>query len=350
MATVPRKPRQWRRALIRRATKTRCPRTLRRAQIVASATAGRAVAEIAEVVGCVRSHVYRTLERYEADGWLGLLDGRRANGKRKADPSFCAVVKGLLEQSPRDYGYMRPTWTRELLVLVAHEQTGIRVSLTLIGRVLQRIGARRGRPKPIVACPLSDRQRRRRLGLIHSMLANLPSNEVAVYEDEIDIHLNPKIGLDWMNAGTQRQVMTPGQNAKAYVAGTLDARDGTLLWVGGAYKDSSLFVAMLEKLDRHYATAKCIHVILDNYGIHSSRLASAALRRLPRIKLHFLPPYCPDENRIERLWLDLHANVTRNHKHSCLIDLCADVARFLDLSSPWNHDANRLRPPIRLIA
>jgi len=26
-----------------------------------------------------------------------------------------------------------------------------------------------------------------------------------------------------------------------------------------------------------------------------------------------LPPYCPNDNRIERLWQDLHANVTRNH-------------------------------------
>jgi transposase len=32
--------------------------------------------------------------------------------------------------------------------------------------------------------------------------------------------------------------------------------------------------------------------------------------------LHFLPPYCPDDNRIERLWKDLHDNVTRNHKVS----------------------------------
>ena len=205
--------------------------------------------EISDALGCARSHVYRTLERYEEVGWLGLLDGRQKNGERKADGAFHDVVKALLEQSPRDYAYLRPTWTRELLILVAGDQTGVHVSLTVIGRVLRAIGARRGRPKPIVACSLSDRQRRRRLANIRQLLTSLPSNEVTVYEDEIDIHLNPKIGLDWMNGGTQRLVMTPGQNAKGYLAGTLDARDGTLLWVGGAFKDSSLFVAMLEKLD-----------------------------------------------------------------------------------------------------
>jgi hypothetical protein len=79
-----------------------------------------------------------------------------------------------------------------------------------------------------------------------------------VYEDEVDIHLNPKVGLDWMNEGTQKKVMTPGKNAKAYLAGTLDARDGTLLWVGGTVKNSGLFVSMLERLELHYTAAKRI--------------------------------------------------------------------------------------------
>ncbi len=350
MPSIPRRSRNWRRALIRRADKTRNATTMGRARVVASTATGRSVVDVSDVLGCARSHVYRTLARYELAGWLGLLDERRNNGPRKADDAFRCAIKDLLRQSPRDYGYLRPTWTRELLILVAEEQTGVRVSVTAMGRILRTIGARRGRPKPVVACPLSDRQRRRRLANIRHLLATLPANEVAVYEDEIDIHLNPKIGLDWMNAGTQRRVMTPGQNAKAYLAGTLDARDGTLIWVGGAFKDSSLFVAMLEKLDHHHPNAKRIHIILDNYGIHSSKVTVAVLRRLHRIKLHFLPPYCPDENRIERLWLDLHANVTRNHKHSSLFDLCDDVSLFLDQSSPWTREANRARPPLRLPA
>ena len=57
-----------------------------------------------------------------------------------------------------------------------------------------------------------------------------------------------------------------------------------------------------------------IHVILDNYGIHDSKLVAwALLEAKGRIQLHFLPPYCPNHNKIERLWQDLHANVTRNH-------------------------------------
>jgi transposase len=308
------------------------------------------VTEVADVFSCARSHIYRTLTRFVEQGWQGLLDGRRDNGSPKVNASFRAVVRGLLDQSPRDYGYLRPTWTRELLILVSAQQTGIKVGLSAISRVLRQIGARRGRPKPVVACPLSDRQCRRRLRKIRQLLANLPQDEVAVYEDEIDIHLNPKIGLDWMNGSTQKLVMTPGQNRKAYLAGTLDARSGAVLWVGGALKDSSLFVAMLGQLERNYRQAKLIHVILDNYGIHKSQVTRDALRGLPRIRLHFLPPYCPDENRIERLWLDLHANVTRNHRHGDLSALCQDVASYLDYVSPWCPAQNAARPPARLAA
>ena len=167
------------------------------------------------------------------------------------------------------------------------------------------------------------------------MLATLPDDQVAVYEDEIDIHLNPKIGVDWMPRGVQKQVLTPGKNAKAYVAGALDARSRNIVWVGGSEKTSALFVALLDKLHDVYSDAKLVHIVLDNYGIHYSHETRRALRRLGRIRLHFLPPCSPKHNAIERFWQDLHANVTRNHKHADLPSLCGAVAEYLDAASPW---------------
>ena len=48
-----------------------------------------------------------------------------------------------------------------------------------------------------------------------------------------------------------------------------------------------------------------------------------------RIVLHFLPPYCPQENRIERLWKDVHDNVTRNHDKKTMTDLLEAIFRYL---------------------
>lgn len=333
---IPHMRRRVRRGLLRWARSCGDPIAGARAQILAHAAAGLSADQVAEVVGCDRSHVYRTVARFGSFGGREALnDGRRFAGRRKADARVDQTVNSLVARSPEDFGYPRPTWTRELLLRVTEEQTTVRMSLTTMTRILSRIGARRGRPKPTVACPLSPRQKRRRLAEIRDLILELPGDEVAVYEDEADVHLNPKIGLDWMPRGVQKEVLTPGKNAKGYLAGTLDARDGTVLWVGAEKKNSELFVKMLERLDEHYREAKVIHVICDNYVIHKAQPTRAALGRLSRIRLHFLPPYCPDHNRIERLWQDLHANVTRNHRHRSLPSLCEAVARWLDGASPW---------------
>jgi transposase len=84
-------------------------------------------------------------------------------------------------------------------------------------------------------------------------------------------------------------------------------------------KDALLFLDLLKKLTVVYPHARVIHVIVDNYKIHKSTIIGIALAHFAsRVRLHFLPPYCPDYNRIERVWQDLHANVTRNHQCSSM--------------------------------
>ena len=102
-----------------------------------------------------------------------------------------------------------------------------------------------------------------------------------MYLDEVDVHLNPRIGPDWMNRGTQKRMLTPGTNEKRYLCGAMDARTGLLTWVKGGRKDSLLFAAMLRKLaDEPYPHAKVIHLVLDNHRVHSSRISQAAVAEL----------------------------------------------------------------------
>lgn len=306
-----------------------------RAQVVAMAVRGAGAEEIARVVGFDRSHVYRIMKAHVDQGWDALQDHRHEVDRALADEAFSEVVRVLVGGCPREYGYERATWTRELLVRVSYGMTGTLVSARTMSRVLRRVGARRGRPKPVVAPRLSPRQQRRRLAGIRKIIQNLGPKEVCVYEDEVDIHLNPHVGWDWMLRGQQKLLMTPGQNAKAYVAGALEPSTGRLTWVGGVSKTSELFVDLLHELEKVYSEATTIYVVLDNYGIHHSALTRAALKNLSKIRLVFLPPYSPDHNRIERLWQDLHANVTRNHQYSTIEDLCGAVARWLNAASQW---------------
>lgn len=288
-----------------------------------------------------RSSVYRVAARFRATGEAGLVDRREENGRPKLDEATLAALHEIVASSPQQHGWRRPTWTRELLVQTLHKHTGVGLHVSSMSKALSLIGARRGRPKPIVHCPWSKRAKTRRLRELQQLQETLPPDEVLVHEDEVDIHLNPKIGPDWMVPGQQKQVVTPGKNQKRYLAGARDARTGELIWVEGEKKNSVLFILLLWELVQRYPRAKMIHVILDNYCIHSTRQVAITLQSQHgrRLRLHFLPPYCPDHNRIERTWRDLHAQVTRNHTCPDMNSLMRHVRHHLKL-----HNRN-LQPP-----
>ena len=317
-------------ALRRQLRKTNDKRLSIRIRIAIMSFGHHSVSYVAGVVGCCESTVRRVWHRFDEHGISGLYDRREDNGDSKLDESYLGRLKELVDLTPREFGYPRPTWTRESLIEVMASDTGIRIHPTTMSRALQKIKARRGRPRPTVGCPWSKSAKTRRINQLDQLRAKLKPGEVLVYEDEVDIHLNPKIGLDWMNCGTQKEVLTPGQNKKRYLAGALNADTGELIVVEGDKKNSDLFLKLLEQLKRTYAKAKKIYVILDNYRIHSSNIVKAALsHHLSNISLQFLPPYCPNENRIERLWKDLHDEVTRNHRHPKLEYLMNDVWAFV---------------------
>ncbi len=290
----------------------------------------RSARQTAEVLGVHNTTVYRVARRFRAHGEWALWDAREDNGDTKLDEHYLAVLHRVVRGTPQAYGWRRPTWTRELLVETLVRQTGVRVHVTTMSRALGMVHARRGRPRPTVGCPWPKAAKSRRLNAIRTVVGTLPPGHVAVYEDEVDIHLNPKIGLDWMVRGQQKDVLTPGKNVKRYLAGALDAWTGQLLWVEGERKTSALFITLLNHLVRSYPQAPVIHVILDNYRIHDSKIVHAAMAGFgTRIRLHFLPPYCPNANKIERVWQDLHANVTRNHACPTITKLMREIRYYL---------------------
>lgn len=298
--------------------------------IVWYVAAGESTGQVANRLGCARSTVVRVAQRFGREGEPGLWDHRRHNGRRLVSTATEQALARLVAASPQDYGWRRPTWTQELLVRQLAITIGVVLSRTTLRRVLRRLRARRGRPRPVVRCPWPAAEREARLGVLRCLAQRPPPGSIVLYEDEVDIHLNPKLGPDWMLPGQQKVVVTPGKNAKRYLAGALNPETGRVLWISGERKTSALFLDLLAHLLDAYPAAATIHLILDNYGIHGSKAVVGALGSWAhRIRLHFLPPYCPSANRIERLWLDLHAAVTRNHRCTTITELLAAVEQHL---------------------
>ena len=67
----------------------------------------------------------------------------------------------------------------------------------------------------------------------------------------------------------------------------------------------------LAQVKATYAKAKKVHVILDQAGYHKSNIVvDFALQN--GIKLHYLPPYSPNLNPIERLWKVMNETARNN--------------------------------------
>ena len=220
-----------------------------RCKVILALVQGKTPTMIAQGGLCAKSQVYRVAERFLTEGLAGLADRREDNGQPKITPAYQAELLRLVEESPQEFGYRRPTWTQELLILVLAERIEI---------CDQRL---RHEPAP---GPVGDRaeaaQADRRMpleeGAADAAVAgrssgwsmHLPADEVVLYVDEVDIHLNPKIGPDWTRRGRQKEVLTPGCNEKRYLAGAWDPKTRRLIYVEGERKNSLLFLELLHKL------------------------------------------------------------------------------------------------------
>ena len=128
----------------------------------------------------------------------------------------------------------------------------------------------------------------------------------------------------------QAEVVTPGDNDKQYLAGSLHWRTGVLITTTGDKRDGKLFVRHLHDLRQRLCRYKKVHVICDNAKFHHDCWAvwEFCYQYGDRVVLHFLPKYAPELNPIERVWWVLHDRITRNHQ-------CKDLQELVDLALAW---------------
>lgn len=233
-------------------------------------------------------------------------------------------------QTPAAFGFHRTRWSCEMLSWVLQEQAGIRRSPETVRRGMTRLGFVWRRPRPVVGP--TDPDYATKVRRIRRFLRSLPADETAVFQDEVDVHLNPKMGSCWMLRGEQAEVVTPGNNEKRHLAGSLVWRTGTLVVSPpGTKRNAELFIAHLDDLRRRFRASRVIHVICDNARFHNCRAVWNYLARWShRLRLHFLPKYAPETNPIERVWWRLHETVTRNHRAATMDALLKHVRDWLD--------------------
>jgi transposase len=152
---------------------------------------------------------------------------------------------------------------------------------------------------------------------------NGESDEVLMFQDEVEIHLLPSLARVWSPVGCQPEVPAPGKNEKKVVYGTIDYMTGKLTYTVADSKCGTAFLAFLLAVLKAYAGRK-IRMVCDNGRFHTTKAVLAFLEaNKDKIEIYWLPPYCPDLNLIERLWGHLKRTVLANVLYRNLDDLVA---------------------------
>jgi transposase len=302
--------------------------------------AGRTPNEVAAVLFCSRSSVYRVVKAYRA-GTLTVDEPSAEEASRARlrvlTPSLKRSLVAILKTVPRACGWCRTRWSCATLALEMQARRGVQVSAETIRRWLHEVGWGWKRAK--LAAKDDDPQRVEKLARIRAVFEHLPATAALFFADELDISLLPKVGYQWMPKGEQVEVPTPGTNEKRYLAGALDMRTGTIVHRVWWRKTHGLFLDLLQTLERAYPAAhfSCLYVVVDNYKIHKAQAVERWLAAHPRIKLLFLPTYCPQASPIERAFGDVHDKCTRNHKRKRLWTVVRDVEQHLSINGPWQY-------------
>ena len=80
-----------------------------RCKIILALVQGKTPTMIADGGLCAKSQVYRVADRFLAHGLVGLADRREDNRENKVTDSYGTELLGLIEGSPPEHGYRRPT-------------------------------------------------------------------------------------------------------------------------------------------------------------------------------------------------------------------------------------------------
>jgi putative transposase len=309
------------------------PEVRLRAHILLLLDAGHPWATVGAVLFCSVSTISRWKRRFEAEGVDAVLG--RPRGRRRSGVHVWAalVVRWVLSFSPTEFRFARSRWSCEAAAVVLRDDFQVRVGRETVRLWLRSAGLVWRRPRPVIRPKDPDREAK--LNALRTLLRGLPGDETAVFMDEVDVNLNPKVGCQWMLRGQQAPVETPGNNEKRYLAGSIHWRTGRVILTEGLPKEgrsAALFLRHLDDLRRAFRHYKVIHVICDNAGIHKPDKSKAVKEYLAewagRVVVHYLPTYAPDTNPVERVWWRLHEAVTRNHR-------CHTMDELLDLTFDW---------------
>jgi len=295
---------------------------IRRANTLLLLDDGMAPIDVARVLYLDEETIRSWKRSFESDG-LGSLD-LNAYSKRDGhltDDQETALVTLFRDRPPKTTDEVRAVI--EKLFDVTYSKSG---AIKLMGR----LGFCYKKPK---ALPMGADEAAQvaHIEAYEALLNGLENDESVVFADAVHPEYQSRPAHGWFPKDEKVAIKATSGRKRLNIHGAFDLETSRLTWVESERISAQTTLSLLEKLEAAYPNKRVIHVFLDNARYHHAKMLRPWLERPDcRIRLHFLPPYAPHLNPIERLWGIMHEHITHNRYYPTFgefVDAAIDFLR-----------------------
>jgi transposase len=163
----------------------------------------------------------------------------------------------------------------------------------------------------------------------HQLRQKLPEDETICFADGVHPTHNTQLSYGWIRKGVRKEICSNTGRQRINLSGALDVIDQKLIFQEDLMLNAEATISFLQKIEKAYPSKKRVHLFLDNARYYKNKKVKAFLET-SKIKAHYLPPYSPNLNPIERLWKWMKERVLYNTYHECFDDFKQAVFGFLE--------------------
>jgi transposase len=212
--------------------------------------------------------------------------------------------------------------------ILAYVQTAFKITYTVHGlrNWLQRYGFSYKKPA-VVPGKANKEQQEVWLAEYEKLRASLPEDETICFTDGVHPTHNVQPAYGWIKKGVRREIPANTGRARLNLSGIIDVLTHNVLVQEDHTLNAESTICFFQKIEEAYPRQRKVHVFCDNAPYYRNKTVRAWLAR-SKIELHFLPPYSPNLNPIERLWKLMKERVIYNTYYEHVDDFRAAVIGF----------------------
>ena len=186
-----------------------------------------------------------------------------------------------------------------------------------------------------------------------ALMMGLGADEMVVFSDAVHPEHQSRPAHGWFPKAQKMALKATSGRKRLNIQGALDLESFQFTFVEGEKVNAHTTQQMLEKLEAKNPTMTAIHVFLDNARYHHAKVLQPWLESSKRrVRLHFLPPYAPHLNPIERLWGVMHKWVTHNRHYATFSQFTEAILGFFRETLPkkWREFTDTVTDNFRIIS